>query len=230
MNFVKKEDKLLICFEPQEFLLMLLSKDSDKLIKIAETSMRDPKEAKESVSQMAEDSANSKEYELWTGIFSLLEEFKGKCKFCFYLKDKFDPRRNEIKNFSDLESFKEDPPDIVVQTEKALFEYELKRYRDKLTKNELLSFIEKKIIKHYSNQYNFLIILQPKPGTSLSSTLFEKLHDELTKKSVVRNPGKIFLHYNSKNKESVFVEIYPQLVVTKRPFRKGSDQVKELFS
>lgn len=229
MNFVKKGNKLLVCFEAREIVLLLLSKNSDKIIEIAEISLINSNQAEKFVFQMAKNSANSKDYELWTGIFSLLDEFNGDCRFCFYLKDKFDPRRNEVKTFSDLESYKEDPPDIVVQDKRGFFEYELKRYRDKLVENELMPFIERKIIKHYSSQYNFLIILQPKPGTSLSGSVFEKLHAQLVGLNLERNPGKIFLHYNSRNNESVFVEIFPQLTITKRPFETGSNQIKRLF-
>lgn len=231
MEFIKINDKMLICFSAKELTELLLSKNNKKILVLAKNNLKNLRNTKKDILQIARTSANSKDYELWTGIFSLYEEFKGDCKFCFYLKDTFSMDKDTITTIQDLEKFKEEnsPVDIAVLNKDGLHKFQLKRYRKKLTEAELWTFVEEKIIKHYSNALNFLIILQPKPGSSLSLDIFKSLHNRLIRLKLIKTPGKIFFHYNRMNKNFVFVEIFPEFRISERPFKKGSEQIKEII-
>lgn len=221
---------MLICFSARELTELLLSKNNKKIFVLAKNNLKNLRNTKKDILQIARTSANSKDYELWTGIFSLYEEFKEDCKFCFYLKDMFSINKNTITTIQDLEKFKEEnsPVDIAVLNKDNLKEFQLKRYREKLSEDELWNFVEKKIIKHYSNALNFLVILQPKQGSFLSLDILKSLHNRLIKLKLTKNLGKIVFHYNQMNKNFVFVEIFPEFKISKRPFKKGSEQIKEI--
>lgn len=215
MKFLKKSQKILVCFEAQELITLLLSKDLKKILKLTTDNLDNLKNVGQRISQLVTQSTNSKDYELWTGVFSLYEEFERNCEFCFYLKDTFNPKKDTIITFTDLLKFKQDPPDIVVYHRGSFFEFELKRYRDSLSENNLLAFISKKIINYYSDPYNFLIILQPKPHTFVSLNIFKALHENVVQLALKRNIGKIAFSFNQNNKEMIFVTVFPKLAMHK---------------
>lgn len=230
MRYLKNNQRLLVCFSIQELIALLLLKDFRKIYGLAINNLYDLEKAKEPVFKLSKISANSKNYEIWVGIFDLYEEFNRDCEFCFYLKGDFDPHKDSINSLSDLEKFKEDPPDIAIYHKGQFAEFELKRFRDKLSEQDLFDFIDKKIIRHYSDLYNFLIVLQPKPWTNLSFEIFKALHKKIVEQKLERNLGKIVFSFNQNNREMVFVTVFPELNYRKRTFKKGSEQVKKILN
>lgn len=229
MKFLKHKQKILICFTPQELTVLLLSKHFKILVNLALNNINNLEKAKIIASQLGEKFANSKNYELWTGIFYLYDDFEKNCYFCFYLKDNIEINKILIRNLDDFEKIKEDPPDIVIYNEGKFAEFELKRYRGNLNEKDLYDFIEKKIIKHYSKSYNFLILLQPKPWTKLSYEIFKKTCEKI-KKNSSKNLEKIVISFNQSNKEIIYVSIYPELIFIKKKFLKGGDKIKEILN
>ena len=116
MKLYKRNQRILISFEIKEFIIILLSKDFEEIINLASDNPDNLEHAKQASFKLGTKSANSKDYEFWTGVFSLYEEFERNCEFCFYLNDRFNPKVDSINTLEDLEKFKkgEDPPVIIV--------------------------------------------------------------------------------------------------------------------
>jgi len=229
MKILKNNYKFLICFNAKELVLLLLSENFDEDLIYLINNLNNFKKAKKIAKEWAKKSVNSKNYELWTAIFNLYEDFDKNCDFCFYLKDNVEINKIFIRNLNDLEKIKEDPPDIVIYKGGKFAEFELKRYRGNLNEIDLYHFIEEEIIKHYSEPYNFLIILQPKPGTKLSYEIFKKIYEKF-KKISSKKLGRIVISFNQNNKEMIYVSIYPEFGFVKKNLLRGSDQIKEILT
>ncbi len=182
MKICKVKMRLMACFNIEELCNLLLWPLESSLLSTAlEARLKGKKIDKESlqksVVQFRKNSAKSKDYEYWTAIFSLYEDVGVGSEICFYLKDSFGPNKDTIISYADLEKFKKDPPDVIIKHKtNGFLEFELKRYMDELTEDNLFNFIDKKIFKHYGTAFNFLVILQNKPGTQLHDSIFENLY------------------------------------------------------
>jgi len=234
MKICKVKMKLMACFNIEKLCDLLLWPVESSLMSMAldarlKGKKIDKRNLQKSAIQFGKDSAKSKDYEYWTAVFSLYEDVGVGSEICFYLKDTFNPGKDTITSYDDLEKFKEDPPDVIIKQKTSGFlEFELKRYRDELTEDGLFYFIDKKIFKHYGTAYNFFIILQNKPGTQIPSSIFKNLHKRIKNISPKRNLGRICITFNANNQHSIFAHIYPKLSVYKKPFVSGSDQVKSM--
>lgn len=233
MNLYKINTKLAVCFTAKELAdLLMWPVELALLHKSLEARLEgkkiDDETLRESVLQLGKDSANSKDYEYWTAIFSLHEDFGKNCEICFYLKDTFNPHRDLITTNADLEKFKQDPPDVMLKHKSSGYaEFELKRYRDKLNEDGLLTFIKNKILR-YSVPFNYCIILQHTAGTEMPQMIFENLHKRIEELTIKRDLGKICFIFNANNQYMIFAHVYPKLYVYKQPFISGSNQVKNL--
>ena len=235
MNLCKVNTKVMVCFTLKELVELLLQPVELSLLNKTLNARLEGKKIVDIVLGdlvlgWSKDSANSKDYEYWAAIFSLYEDFGEGSKICFYLKDSFNHHKDSITSLSDLEKFKQDPPDVVIKNKlNGYAEFELKRYRGELSEDGLLTFIKNKILC-YSVPYNFYIILQHTSGTVLPQMIFENLHKEIKKLLIKRDLGNICFIFNANNQHMIFAHVYPDLNVYKQPFSSGSVQVKKLIN
>ena len=234
MNLRKVNTKVMACFTLKELVgLLMWPVEVSLLNKTLEARLEgkiiDDSALGDSVLSWSKDSANSKDYEYWTAIFSLYEDFGEGSEICFFLKDTFNHHKDSITSYSDLEKFKQDPPDVVIKNRlNSYAEFELKRYRGELSEGGLVTFIKNKIIS-YSVPFNYCIILQHASGTLLPQMIFENLHKEIKKLPIQRDLGDICIIFNANNEHMIFAHVYPRLNVYKQPFSSGSDQVEKLM-
>ncbi|KKT31873.1 MAG: hypothetical protein UX04_C0003G0067 [Microgenomates group bacterium GW2011_GWF2_45_18] len=177
----------------------------------------------------SKNSVNSKDYEYWVAILLLYEDFGEDSEICFYLKDTFNHYKDTITSYTDLEKFKQDPPDVIIKNKFTGYaEFELKRYRDEVSEKGLISCIKTKILR-YSVAYNYCIILQNTSESELTLKIFENIHETLIKLSLNRDLGKICFIFNANNQHMIFAHVFPDFIVFKQPINSGSDQVKKFL-
>lgn len=235
MNICKVDARLMVCFSLKELVDLLMWPVELSLLNKTLNARLEGKKIDDAilgglVLEWGKSSADSKDYEYWSAILSLYEDFGDDSEICFYLKDTFNPHKDSISSYADLEKFKQDPPDVIIKNKlNGYAEFELKRYRGELSDEGLITFIKKKILR-YSVPFNYCIILQHTSGTVMPQTLFEDLHKEIKKLPIKRGLGNICFIFNANNQHMIFAHVYPELNVYKQPFNSGSDQVKKLMN
>lgn len=219
-----------VCLSPKELAIMVINDFFTKLFSNKELGNKsyDSKEVKDYIIELSKKSIDSKEYEYHTALLELYQAFDKKCDFCFKLKAKYDPKKHKISTMSDLEKFNNDPPDLIIKYQKHEFSFELKRYRGKITFDDMYAFIKRKIIDHYSGQLNFLILLQPEVGSSVDFNIFRQIHKRLKKEK--NQPGYIGFTFNRESKEIITVRVAPKLDKSVRPFSSQSDIYSDLLN
>ncbi len=220
MKILPYNGKLTACFSAKEITSLLISKFFTQLFSNEELRNESYDSVKVSnyIKELSKQSIDSKDYEFYTGILDLYELFEKNCELCFYLKTTFNPKINQIVSIDDINSYREDPPDIIAKYKGNLYEFELKRYRDEFSFDKLSDFLKKKIIRHYSGKQNFLVILQLKPNSSINLDIFRQLHEELRFEK--NQPGIIGFSFNKRNEEIVLIRILPELNISKRPYNE----------
>ncbi|MBU1706142.1 hypothetical protein KKG19_05475 [Patescibacteria group bacterium] len=163
-------------------------------------------------------SKDKDEVEIFIVATMLPDFYDNDCEICFSLKDTFNPEKTPIKDLATLKAaIKENSPiDFWILTKAGFSAFQLKRYRDNPTNEELLTFIENKL-KHYGNNMgdiNLLILLQPQ-NRSLTVD-FEGLSEKIAKKGLGFK-GSILIWFNEGNKFDVIVELYPTFRARKLP-------------
>ncbi|MDP3948191.1 MAG: hypothetical protein Q8P87_00600 [bacterium] len=217
MKIFKADGQLKACFSSKEIASLLISKFFTQLFS-AEKLKNEPYDSNvvsDYIKKLADHSVDSTDYEFFTSILDLYEQFEKNCEFCFNLKNTFNPNVNKITSIDDLYLYREDPPDVIVLYKNNFYEFELKRYRDEFTFDKLYTFLKKKIIMHYSGKSNFLVILQLKPNSNIDLNIFKELHKSLKKE--INKPGIIGFSLNNNNEEMILVRILPELNMNKRP-------------
>lgn len=234
MKLCKVKTKLMACFSIKELVDLLLWPIELSLLTIIQNARIEGRRIDNSslgrlALEWGKASANSKDYEYWSAIFTLYENFGEGSEICFYLKDSFNHQKDSITSYSDLEKFKQDPPDVIIKNRQNKYaEFELKRYRGELSENGLIAFLKQKILD-YSFPINFCIILQQNPGTVMPIMIFENLHNAIEELTIQRNLGKVCFIFNANNQHMIFAHVYPELKYYKQPFYSGSDQIKNLI-
>lgn len=218
MKILKVKEQLKVCFSSKEIANLLISRFFTQLFSASRLKNEpyDSSVVSNYIKKLADQSVDSTDYEFFTAILDLYEQFEKKCEFCFNLKNTFNPKENKISSINNLYQYREDPPDVIALYKNSFYEFELKRYRDEFTFDKLYAFLRKKIIMHYSGKQNFLIILQLKPGSNIDLDIFRKLN-EVCKKEV-NQPGIVGFSLNKNNEEMILVRILPDLNMSKRPF------------
>lgn len=235
MKIRKVDMRLMVCFEIREFVDLLLWPVESLLLSTTLNARLEGKEIneevlKQSAVKFGKNSANSKDYEYWTAIFSLYEDVGDGVGICFYLKNTFNPQQNTINSYAELEEFKEDPPDVIIEHKSGGFsEFELKRYRGEPTEDSIFKFIDEKILKHYSTAFNFCIILQHESETKIPESIFKNLFNRIKNASIKRDLGRICIMFNANNQSMIFAHIYPEFSMYKTPFISGSNQLKNII-
>jgi hypothetical protein len=230
MQILKSKEGYQARFSPKELSVLLAYRFFNKLLStkhLKNEEYNSPAVSKH-IGKLSKESVDSKEYEYYTAILDLYRMFSKDCTFSFKLNTSFNPTKDNIKNLDDLDSFKDDPPDVIVNYKENDYEFELKRYRGKMTFEALYEFVNRKIILHYSGKLNFLIILQPNVDRSLSLDLFKDLHDNLIKEK--NQPGYIGFSFNHENKEIITIRVLPKLEMDKRLYIHENDNFIDLFS
>lgn len=217
MKILKVKGQLKACFSSKEIANLLILRFFTQLFSANELKNEpyDSSAISDYIKKLADQSVDSTDYELYTSILDLYEQFEKNCEFCFNLKNTFDPQTIKIASIGDLYRYREDPPDVIVRYKNNFYEFELKRYRDEFTFDKLYTFLKKKIITHYSGKSNFLVILQLAPNLNIDLNVFEKLHERLKKE--INQPGIIGFSLNNNNKEMILVRVLPELNISKRP-------------
>ncbi|GEM_PF-3120584 len=214
MKLIKTDGRFKICFSAKELTLLVIAKFFNELTEKIKEGSVDSLDISVYIRQLADQSADSTDYEFFTSILDLYEQFEKNCEFCFNLKNTFNPKVNKIISIDDLYRYREDPPDAIVLYKNNFYEFELKRYRDEFTFDKLYTFLKKKIILHYSGKSNFLVILQLKPNSNIDLNIFKKLHESLKKET--NQPGIIGFSLNNNNEEMILVRVLPELDMSKR--------------
>jgi hypothetical protein len=227
MTINKADGKLRVCLSAKELALMLVSKFLNDLTSEIISKRLDKDDISIHIKKLANNSVDSHDYEYFASILDLYELFEKNCDFCFNLKSSFDFKEDVIRSLNDLTKHKDDPPDAIVLYKNNYFEFELKRYRDKLNVDKMHEFIKKKIILHYSERQNYLILLQSAPFSDISLDIFEKLHKKLIKEKNI--PGIIGFSLNNDNEEMILIRIFPNLDISKRGYTSQKDRFAELL-
>lgn len=230
MEIIKPTDGYKLCLSAQELARMNVVSFFIKLFanKNLHDKQYDSKEVKEFISKLSKNSIDSKEYEYYMATLNLYHAFEKNCDFCFKLKRNFNPDQDMIKTIEEIEKFKDDPPDVIVRYKKSDYPFELKRYRGKITFDDIFNFIKKKIIDHYSGKQNFLIILQSSSGSKIDLSIFKRIHEQL--KNEKNQPGYIGLTFNHDNMEIVTVRVLPNLDKYTRPYKPETDLFTDLLN
>lgn len=158
------------------------------------------------------------DHEIFASIFIFLDFYESGSEICFELKD-FNPSRDKITTLQELNDFRDDPSDFIIKSSDGFRGFELKRYRDGLTTNEVFDFLEKKI-KHYGNglgAINLLVTLQS-IDNDISNVDFQELNTNL-KSMRLQFQGEVLISYNENNKEMVINQVFPNLTTTRIPIQ-----------
>lgn len=230
MKIIKFEGTLKVCYSAKEIATLLVSRFFNKLF--SEKSLKNEPFDSEAVSahikNLANNTVDTKDYELYLAITDLYYQFDKDCDFCFNLKPSYNPDKDKILTVDDLRTYTDDPPDVIVLSKGKFYDFELKRYRGELTYEALFSFVKKKIILHYSGKANYLIIIQPKPFSTMTFSVFKDLHESLKKEN--NQPGYIGFTFNVNNKEIFLVRVLPILDQSKRLYNSETDIFSELLN
>lgn len=218
MKILKVGGQLKACFSSKEIATLLISKIFSQLLstKKINNESYDSYAVSDYIKKLADKSVDSTDYEFFTSILDLYEQFEKNCEFCFNLKRTFNPNVTKITSIDDLYRYREDPPDVIVLYQNNFYEFELKRYRDEFNFDKLYAFIKKKIILHYSGKSNFLVVVQLKAYTNIDLNIFKLLHERLKKET--NQPGIIGFSLNNNNEEMILIRVLPELNMSKRPY------------
>ena len=196
MKILNVKGQLKVCFSSKEIANLLVLRFFSQLFSAGKlyNEPYDSSAVSDYIKQLANQSVDSTDYELYTSILDLYEQFEKNCEFCFNLKNTINPKSIEIVSIEDLYRYREDPPDVIVRHKNNFYEFELKRYRDAFTFDKLYDFLKRKIIMHYSGKTNFLVILQLQPNSNINLKIFKRLHERLKKET--NQPGIIGFSLN----------------------------------
>lgn len=229
--------KQVIYFDIKEFLYLLLTpfelSIQEKMLdtRIKSGKKIDNNNLNQFVKEQVKIKTNSKEYEYWVTVFSLINEFDQNSEIGFYLEDRFNRNRDHIDTLKDLEYFKQENNqcDVIIRNQGKNYEFQLKLYRNEWSEKALLDFIKKKILQ-YSDPTNYLITIQSRIDKEISLEYLENISDKLAKLSGKRDLGIICFTFNANNEYIINVRIYPDYRITKQPFKSGSSQFKTLYN
>lgn len=216
-----------MCFTKKDLGILIFLKFMSSILNKTHNNINNNNEINTYIKKLADDSIDSQDYEYWEAISDLSKQFTDDCELCFVLKDKVNLKIDVIKTLDDLTRLRDESPDVVIKNKDGLFEFELKRYRGDLTTDSLYSFIEQKIIKHYSGLTNYLILLQPKPNSTVSNSMFVDIHTRL--KDWKNFSGIIGLSFNHNNKEMILVQVMPKLLKSKYDINDETQMWVEIF-
>lgn len=234
MNFVKTGGKLLSCFSQDE-LARLLEIDGKKRLR-AEMIRRNlsfddldhqpQKMAEVALAVSQKNSADRDIHEIFLSVFVFHQFYESGSEICFELP-KFDPRRDNISSLGDLNRFREgSETDFIFKSGAGLRQFQLKRYRGKLSAPGILNFIKEKVA-HYGNDLgdvNLLMIFQSS-DSAFSHDSFYWVHEEL-KRLNLKFGGWILISYNENMQFNVINQVYPDLVTTRIPFHLPSSRAR----
>lgn len=194
--------------------------------KISFGDLRDePEKMKNLTSTISDRTSNDRdEHEIFASIFVFADFYEIGSEICFELKDTFNINRDKIITLQNLNYFRNDPPDFIIKSSDGYREFELKRYRDGLTTDEVFNFLEKKI-KHYGNglgTMNLLLVLQSS-GSDVSNIDFHELSSRVNLLSP-RFQGQVLISYNENNIEMVINQVFPDITTTIIPIQLSSQQ------
>lgn len=231
MKFFKVKSTLAtrVCFTTNEIANLVFSKDYEKIAEIVKENFGNEKEIVDKVKALSEINAKSKNYEYWTALFALYDIFSNVTHICFNLKNTFNSIKDSIDNIQDLEKYKDDPPDVIVQTDKGFIEFELKRFNKAINLTTLSTFLNTKIIKYYSNHdRNYFVLIQTIQSDEVNLEVFKEVYSWIRSNNI--NPGTIAFSLNNMNKEIYTIIVWPQFQIINRPFIRGSKQFSQIRS
>lgn len=232
MNISKLKNKNIVCFQKEELQnIFELAKKSELLNEIekAGVSLDDLRDNFIEIDNLTSTvsnrtSHNRDDHEIFASIFIFVDFYENGSEICFELKNTFNSGRDKIMTLQDLNYARNDPPDFIIKSSDGYREFELKRYRDGLTTDEVLNFLEKKI-KHYGNGLgimNLLLILQSSVN-DISNIDFHELNSKV-KSLNLKFGGQVLISYNKRNKEMVINQVFPDLTTTRIPMQLPSQR------
>lgn len=227
MNIIKTNGSLQASFSDHELTTMIVSKFFANLADGLNRKEYSIDKINDYIKKLADKSVDTTEYEYLTAVLELKHQFDDNCRFNFKLKDSFNLKKDTIKNIDELNKFKIDPPDVIVDFKDNLYEFELKRYRDELDLDHLFVFIKNKILDHYSIKANYFIILQPKPFVKFDFNIFKELAKKITDEN--KDLGIISLSMNNNNTEMITTQLFPEFKSWKRPYENEAIEISEML-
>jgi len=187
-----------------------LRHDRRKMLKITET-------------VAAELSKNKDEVEMFLAFDTLLDFYPKGSEVCFYIKQGFNPSERQITNLADLKNIIEESflTDFIIKSLNEFRSFQLKRYRNELETDNLLSFIKTKLQYYGSDlgDVNLLIVLQSQINNVLKVN-FNNLHEKL-KSLNLKSKGQILILYNENVRSTVINQVYPDLTTSNVPIRES---------
>src|SRR3989339_771918 len=90
MKLIKTDGKFKICFSAKELTLLVIAKFFSDLAKKIKKGSIDTLDISSYIKQLADQTADSTDYEFFTSVLDLHEQFEKNCEFCFNLKITFD--------------------------------------------------------------------------------------------------------------------------------------------
>ena len=171
---------------------------------------------------------NDKEdVEVFLAAYMTIGFFGTTNKVCFYMKDTFDPKKDDVSSIQLLKkNIKENHiTDFGLLADDGLRLFQVKAYKGKCNAKEFIEFLEKKL-KHYSldlGSTNLHITLQSKGG--IEEIFFHNVHNHL-KTLGLKGDGEIMITYNENNEFDVLNTVYPRLSTTRLPYRPLSKRIQ----
>ena len=227
MNYLKIQNKLVICFDKFELKqLFENAKKADIIIEMEKKglSFNDLRNNKQKMIEISDALADKtvehkNEHEIFAAAFCFLDFYKPNSQVGFELKNNFDTNKNKITNLDDLKNAREENTlsDFVVISDDGLRNFQLKRYRNALSTEAIFNFIKDKLRGYGNNlgSMNLLIILQV-PNSDVSLVDFKKLNNQLRGLNLSFE-GQILISYNENNKFDVINRVYPELGTSRIP-------------
>lgn len=150
MNISKLKNKNIACFPKEELQsIFSIAKKAELLEEIKRQGLfledlQNDYGKMESLASIISDktSNDTDDHEIFASIFTFVDFYELGSEICFELKDSFNTNKDKIITLNDLNNFRSDPPDFIIKSNDGYREFELKRYRDGLTTDEVFSFLK----------------------------------------------------------------------------------------
>jgi hypothetical protein len=230
MNYFKFTNNNIVCFREEELKTLFENAKGMEILEEMQkrkVSFDDLRKDKQKIwniantigSKTAED---KNDHEIFAVLYGLLRFFEKNSQICFELKNNFDIKK-QIKNLTDLKKVRKENTlsDFIIKSKGGFSQFQLKRYRNKPTTNDLLKFIKSKL-SHYCNNLgdtSLLIALQSKEE-DISKIDFYKINEEI-KKIDLKSNAQILISYNESNKFEVLNQVYPELARHAIPYAEA---------
>lgn len=234
MQYDKKHNVL--CFEQKELLALLeLDAKAELLDEMRARGLsfddlrKDRRLMVELASDVGQKTAEHRDkHEVFGAAFDLVDFYGAESLICFEMRSGFDPNKDRITTLEELNRHREGSvSDVLILSGDVTRSFQMKRYRGPLDDQAIFEFIAEKVASYGNDlgDMNLLLILQSKDN-DLSLVDFSKIHEKLTELDYSFGAWIMIVH-NENNRYSVINTVYPDLVVSRIPWRPASSKLDD---